>query len=663
MNSTLNPYFYAYNPELLAFENAWVDYVKNNQINTSVIRKEISDSWLTCREIGLDPLNIGDIHTMSEAQFENAKSEKKELLETITPFMGSLNDIALGTGFRIVFADEKGRILKSVGDAESLVLCNKTQIIPGADLSVNRAGTNGIGLSILLGEPVQISGAEHYFLNFHRIACSAAPIIDNNDQILGVLAVIGRYETIHRHTLGMVATTAEAIRNRIHIQKINEKLAENNVQLNTLLDIITDGVVYVKNGIVTELNNEMQTFLGKPAKDIIGNPVEKEIITVPSLEELLTFGNKTRREGEIVLKGKKRSFQCIFDVKEIVDESSGLEVGQVIIFTRVEEIQMLARKIRFKANFTFDDIIGESEGIKEAMGLAKRASNFDARVLIEGESGTGKEMFAQAIHNNSSRSTGPFIAVDCSTIPKELLESQLFGYEKGAFTGASEEGKIGFFELSNNGTVFLDEIGNMTMDMQIKLLRVLQEGVFNKVGGTKLIHTDVRIIAATNADLDKEIEKGKFRHDLYYRLNVIHIKTPPLRERKGDIPLLVEHFLNRSSTSQMRKRIGKKAMGALENYDWPGNIRQLSNAIERAVIMSSDNIIKVEDLPFEVLGDNQNDEKTFFGKPMSLQKTMKEYARFVLNRNNQNISKTSEILDISRTTLYKLLKDDDEAQE
>ncbi|MDR3295286.1 MAG: sigma-54-dependent Fis family transcriptional regulator [Clostridiales Family XIII bacterium] len=540
MNSTLNPYFYAYNPELLTFENAWVDFIRNNYMNESVIKPEIASSWLNCKKDCLDPLKGRSLPPISDADLEEKLHSKEKLLETVMPFMHTLNEMALGTGFRILFADEEGYILKSIGDAESLVLCKKTHTLPGANHSEAAVGTNAIGLAISLRKPIQVAGGEHYVHSLHCLVCSAAPIIDDDNALLGVLSVMGRYETIHGHTLGMVITTAEAIKNRIQILKINGILAENKIH-------------------------------------------------------------------------------------------------------------------KHAARFTFEHIIGQSPDMQESLALAQKAAKFDARVILEGESGTGKEMFAQGIHNSSFRAGEPFIAVDCGTIPRELLESQLFGYERGAFTGAKKEGSIGIFELADKGTLFFDEIGNMPFEMQIKLLRVLQEGVFYRLGGTKPIRTDVRVIAATNADLKSAVESGAFRHDLFYRLNVFHIKMPALRERKEDIPLLVEHFLSANSVDGSRILIDKKAMSAIENYNWPGNIRQLSNAIERAIIMSKDGKISLEDLPMEIQG-KEHDVNIFFNGQKSLDATMKDYAKFTLALHGGNISRTAEILDISRTTLYKLIR-------
>ena len=656
--STLNPYYYAYNPELLAFENAWVQFIKNGTQNEeyirSVIKDEVYESWLRCKELDLNPLSRDTLPLISEEMLNERMKENKEILTISEPFLDNLSDMIDNSGFRVDLYDSKGYILKSQGDNDTLEICKKTNSFPGANRLEENAGTNSAGLALITGKSNQIAGAEHYCQIYHRWACSSAPIIGPDKKILGVLNVSGMYELVHLHTLGMVSSLAKAIGDEIYIQKINKQIVNNNNQLRATLETVTDAVVYSEHGKVAQINQEMCFLLGREASDLIGLDLNDVIKTIPPLDDIMKHEYASQyKDGEITLKGQNRSFKCLFDFKEVFDNDKR-EIGKVIIMTRVDEIELLASKIKYSPKYTFDNIIGESSLIKAAIETAQKASAFESRVIIEGESGTGKEMFAQAIHNNSTRRYGPFVAKDCGSIPKELFESELFGYAPGAFTGAQKEGKTGLFEISNKGTLFLDEIGNMSMDMQIKLLRVLQEGVFTKVGDPTPIATDVRIIAATNADLKKAVEEGTFREDLFYRLNVFYIKLPSLKERKEDIPLLIKHFLKESKLVKSTVDIENQAVKVLQNNDWPGNIRQLNNAIERALIMSNSQVIKVSDLPLDVL--NEKDEKLYSENIIPLHDKMREYVKAALHKNNQNVSKTAELLGISRTTLYKMIK-------
>ena len=295
-----------------------------------------------------------------------------------------------------------------------------------------------------------------------------------------------------------------------------------------------------------------------------------------------------------------------------------------------------------------DNFIGESPQMKKIFELIHTVAPTDTTVMIRGESGTGKELVAKAIHINSKRKYFPIIPVNCGAITETLLESELFGHEKGAFTGAQFK-RRGKFEMADGGTIFLDEIGSISPKMQIELLRVIETRQFSRVGGNQLINSDFRVIIATNEPLEDLVKQGKFREDLYYRLNVFSIVVPPLRERRTDIPILAYYFLNKFTTAMNKpvKSISKEAMDFLTNYDWPGNVRELENAIERAVVIGKESNIHVNDLPFHVSNNmiSENGEK-------SLASMESKYILQVLNENNWNISRSATILEIDRVTLY-----------
>lgn len=296
-----------------------------------------------------------------------------------------------------------------------------------------------------------------------------------------------------------------------------------------------------------------------------------------------------------------------------------------------------------------DNLIGESFQMKKIYELVHTVARADTTVMIRGESGTGKELVAKAIHINSSRKYFPIIPVNCGALAESLLESELFGHEKGAFTGAQFKRK-GKFEMADRGTIFLDEIGSISLKMQIELLRVIETKQFNRVGGNELIKSDFRVIIATNEPLEELVKVGKFREDLYYRLNVFTIVIPPLRERRDDIPLLANFFINKFSNVMNKplKNVSKEAMDFLVNYDWPGNVRELENAIERAMVVGKSGSIIVDDLPFHVSANNFEVE----GDVKSLSSMERKYILKILHENSWNISKTAQVLDIDRVTLY-----------
>jgi len=304
---------------------------------------------------------------------------------------------------------------------------------------------------------------------------------------------------------------------------------------------------------------------------------------------------------------------------------------------------------------SLENIIGNSSAIRKVFDEIKKVAPTKATVLITGESGVGKELVANAIHNFSQRRDKPFVKVHCAALAESLLESELFGHEKGAFTGAIER-KRGRFELSNKGSIFLDEIGEINQSIQVKLLRVLQEKQIERVGSSEPIDVDTRVIAATNKDLEKEMKEGHFREDLYYRLNVVHIFIPPLRERREDIPLLVDSFVKEFSNENGKEisSIEPKARNAIYNYDWPGNIRQLRNCIESAVVMTSDNILHFDDLPFKEKVENE-----VIRIPMgtTMEKAEREIIIKTLIHENNNKKRVADILGIGRKTLYRKLQE------
>ncbi|MDR3628291.1 MAG: sigma-54 dependent transcriptional regulator [Ignavibacteriaceae bacterium] len=316
---------------------------------------------------------------------------------------------------------------------------------------------------------------------------------------------------------------------------------------------------------------------------------------------------------------------------------------------RALKIENLQLKENIEEIIRPDNLIGESYQMKKIYELVQTVAPADTTVMIRGESGTGKELVAKAIHINSKRKYFPIIPVNCGALAESILESELFGHEKGAFTGAQYRRK-GKFEMADGGTIFLDEIGSISQKMQIELLRVIETRQFNRVGGNELIKSDFRIIIATNEPLEELVKAGKFREDLYYRLNVFTIIIPPLRERRDDIPLLVNFFLNKFSTAMNKpiKSVSKEAMDFLINYDWPGNVRELENAVERAVVVGKTSSIMVDDLPFHVSSAHVDTEDG----AKSLSSIEKKYILKILNENNWNISRSAQVLEIDRVTLY-----------
>ncbi|NLZ53147.1 MAG: sigma 54-interacting transcriptional regulator [Thermoanaerobacteraceae bacterium] len=366
--------------------------------------------------------------------------------------------------------------------------------------------------------------------------------------------------------------------------------------IKAVLDATGEGIIAIdRNGIITTFNPAAEKILKVSAKDALGQNIADIISAdIPMLKTIVT--GESYDNEEMIINTPKLKSHYITSGRPILDEE-GNPIGAVASLKDIENVMELIHTFTQPPMITFDEILGESKEITRVKELARIVAKGDSTVLIRGESGTGKELFARSIHMASSRRERPFVAVNCAALPDTLLESELFGYEEGAFTGAKRGGKRGLFQYADKGTLFLDEIGELSPHLQVKLLRVLQENKIRRVGADEEIPVDVRIIAATNRNLEELMKNGQFRDDLYYRLNVIPLVIPPLRDRKEDIPILTRAFVKKLSYKMNKNfiEISDEAMECLINYDWPGNIRELSNVIERAMNLC-DGIIQSQHL-------------------------------------------------------------------
>ncbi|MBU3216019.1 sigma 54-interacting transcriptional regulator [Clostridium estertheticum] len=587
-------------------------------------------------------------------------NKNRKLLNVASRFMVTLYEFLKGSGFFIVLLDNECCILKIIGDEDVVEEALGLNMVVGAYMSENSIGTTAMGIAIKEQNPIQISEKEHFIAAYQRWTCSAAPIHDVDGTIIGLLNLTGGREKVQKHTLGLIVSAVKCIENQINVEYINNRLLETYQYMNTVVDSIYLGIYVInKDGILKTINKEACSILRIKEEDIIGKKVDTILPDWINIFEKIIKGN-VYNNIEVTLSNEttKTRYNVSANPIEIDNEVKGL----VVVFTAIKKVIKSANKYSSgRAVYNFEDIVGDSYEIKKVIEYAKIISSSPSTVLIQGESGTGKELLAQSIHNYGDRSNKTFIAINCGAISKNLIESELFGYEEGSFTGARRGGCAGKFELSSGGTLFLDEIGEMPLDMQVNLLRVLQEGYITRVGGDKIIPVDVRIIAATYKDLKKEVEKGRFREDLYYRLSVIPIKIPSLRERKGDLPILIDHLL-KIKANKLNKKLTIMSAGIYEkmlNYNWPGNIRELENCIE--------NIVNLNGESTTVFGDDEKNKsinKDYSNKILSVENekiyTLAELEKNeiikAMDQNECNMTKTAKDLGITRATLYSKIK-------
>jgi len=444
------------------------------------------------------------------------------------------------------------------------------------------------------------------------------------------------------------------------VHTLASELVKEKNRLLAILESIGDGVFTIDtNWKITSFNRAAERITGFSKEETIGKPCHSIFRSdvcmgkCPLRQTVETHKPVSNFEMEILSK-TGRKIPISVSTALLIDEEGEI-AGGVEVFRDLSPLKHLSEELKEK--YSFGNIIGKNPKMQEIYDLLKTVSETSSTVLIRGDTGTGKELVARAIHYNSRRHNNPFIKVSCAALPENLLESELFGYMKGAFTDAVKD-KPGRFELADKGTIFLDEVGEIPKSIQAKLLRVLEEQEFERLGGTKTIKVDVRIIAATNKDLREAINRNEFREDLYYRLNVVSISLSPLRERSDDVPLLVKHFIEKfnQKTGKHIVSVASDAMDILLDYHWPGNVRQLENAIEHAFVHCQGKIIQPQHLPDEIVPEGKVIVKNALATENPLVQLEKSIILEKLQKNNWNREKTAAQLKMSYTTLWRKLK-------
>ncbi|MFL1391264.1 sigma-54 interaction domain-containing protein [Pseudomonas tritici] len=556
-------------------EQGWTECLAGRVERPSGIRQVIWDSWRRSVSAGIDP-DDGDYRFVMPEALAAALATHRVLIAAAAQVMHGL-----------LAYNPRGHINLTDADGTTLYFCGLDITPVGSRLLQSVQGTNCTGLALAEDRLVYVLAEENFGsgLRQRRMHCAAAPIKNAQGETLAMLTLTAEPGWFHFHTLGTVQAAAEAVSRQMALQGLLE-------EQQTVLEVLNEGLVVLdERGCIKALNRYARQLFGV-GLELIGRPFQH-----------LGRSELSDSMGEAV-----RDLDCTFQLHDrsqlaCLVSVCPLEQGGVIVSLRENRrIREITRRIvGTQASYTFETIQGHSRAIQDALHLGRIASRSESTTLILGESGTGKELFAQAIHNGSDRCNGPFVAVNCGAIPRDLVQSELFGHVEGAFTGSARGGSAGKFELADGGTIFLDEIGDMSFDAQVSLLRVLQEGEITRVGAKNSRQVNVRIIAATHRNLSQAVAEGAFREDLYYRLNVLNLTVPPLRMRRDDIPLLARHFLARCARS-LRKSVqgfSPDAMALLSAYGWPGNVRELENSIERATNLAAGELIQPVDLPLE----------------------------------------------------------------
>ncbi|WP_256133474.1 sigma-54-dependent Fis family transcriptional regulator [Anaerovorax odorimutans] len=657
---------------------AWQHFIKNEDYDYSFMNADILHSWERSRAAKVDPFGIvNKILTPDELNLKINNNMK--LIEVAHPYMERLYSFIKETNSYILLSDKAGYILDYLGDNEIVIGGQlMTRLVPGACRQETVAGTNAIGTALYLRKPIQLWGNEHYCEKHQLYTCSCAPIFDSSSNIIGAINITVLKEHAHPHTLGMVLSASDSIAKEIELTSAMQSIERISAQRNTIIENMPSGLfLLTKSCRISQVNKYALKLLGLSYEQVIG----KNLFDYIGIDDNISYDSncafleKERYNEEasvsllhVAMPPKKFRLSVHF-----IKANTGDITGTLLRFNETELIHKLVKNVGgYSAHYSFDSIIGNSEPVKQMIQASKKAAENDSNVLILGESGTGKELIAQSIHNASASVNGPFIAINCASIPNSLVESELFGYEKGAFTGADKNGRPGKFEMAHGGTIFLDEIGDMPLDIQAALLRVIQTKEVVRIGGKYPKSVDIRIIAATNQDLLQSIENKTFRSDLYYRLNVFTINTPSLADRgAGDIRILADHFVrvhNRDKGPNIR--ISPDVYPLLQSYAWPGNVRQLENVIERAInLVEKDGLITVNQLPEDIrrasakipLHKGQRHSSLLEPIPASVPDVLnvkeneKKLIVSALEKTGGNMTKTAKIIDMNLRTLYRKL--------
>ena len=593
--------------------------------------------------------------------------EQNRVLHThALPVMETLYEQIINTHNMVVLTDANGMIVDALGDDDFLEKANRVALQPGVNWSEEGRGTNAIGTAIAEKKPTLVHASQHYLVANHFLTCSAAPIFSHQGNLVGVLDVTGDQRSFHQHTMALVRMSAQMIENQLFSAAFDDSITLHFHSRPEFIGTLMEGIASFTPGgrfLSASRSGLVQLGLPLPAlqahtfSSLFGMPISALFdhyrTASPSLLTMcLHNGVRVHARAEM-----RRSSMVFQNMSHAQPEPA----AQARPAAPVGGADRNATPRRLSSLRYLNTGDTQMQRLIDKVG---KVLGRDISILITGETGTGKDLLAQAIHNDSPRAGGPFVAVNCASIPETLIESELFGYEDGAFTGARKKGSVGKIQQANGGTLFLDEIGDMPVSLQARLLRVLQERVVLPLGSTKSIPVNVAVICATNRNLRDMIARSAFREDLYYRLNGLVVKLPPLRERT-DLEIVVNRLLASESEGQPRK-VSAEVMRMFKQHNWPGNFRQLSNLLRTAVVMlgDDDEEIGTDHLPDDFLEDLNavlhQEKADNVARVVSQMSTLEDVEATVITRSLKahggNVSATARALGVSRNTIYRKMQ-------
>jgi transcriptional regulator with PAS, ATPase and Fis domain len=666
--------------QLVECKNRFIAGDEEAPFHCTFLNQDIAASWLRSKKRGIDPLQRQTQPQLSPKDYELLLHRHRKIVDVAQPLFNIFNDVSLfNSSYILYLCDPGGTFLAQMG---SMLRMNTDGLVWNEET----VGTCALWYCLKCQRPIQLLGPEHYSAALVDIIATAAPIFDQLGRITCVLILgqhmpdrpwVESFQNHRLHTMALTTALAKAMESQVllretneelkeqvqHESVVNENLTESNSRLQTLNNLLDTTMRLIDEGIVTIDVRGRILYVNEKAAAILclnGQTGERDIHEfLPAGTPLLTYiaeGRDMDFEELVTVQGNEQSY--LINLR-----SAGSGSGATLRLNHTEKIKSMAtRSGGNTAGYRFNDLIGEDPVFKHTVRLAERFAQSAETVLIIGESGTGKELFAHSMHN-TYRPEGPFVALNCAAMPRGLVESELFGYESGSFTGANKGGKPGKIEMAHGGTLFLDEIGEMPLKLQAVLLRVLEDKQVMRVGGTRHRKVDFRLIAATQENLQQMARDGEFREDLFYRLSVLDLRVPSLRSRPQDIELLCRYFLQVYCTRQERglPQLAPALMTRLKAYDWPGNVRQLQNAIIHALHMTTGNEIEEMHLPDYIRHDldslSVDSGPRADAESMLLVEAEKRTIRRALSLADNNVPEAAKMLGISRSSLYRKIKE------
>jgi len=646
-----------YEKKFSEIRSQWEKFVAGlDDVAPDIIPADILAAWRRCRSRKQDARKKPLPPILDATDLQDLLVRHDTLLQAALPIIADFKKFVEGSRFLICLFCEEGYLLHVDVAPDYKKIALAVRLVPGASWREEIAGANAFAQVLAHKKPVQFFGPQHYNRAYHGETASSAPIFSPQGDFIGGVSLVSSYYGTNPDTLSLAVSLAQAIENSLKTQAALEAATVAAGYQQALLAAIPEALVAVdQSGGIVMANDKALAILGldpgvtgKNIREIWGRENEDFF--------QIALGDKVVADDEIRITSRFSERDLTVSASPI-ETPDGRVIGRMLILQELKRVRKMAtRMIGAKAAYRIEDISGRNEKFLKTVDHARIAARSDSNVLLLGESGTGKDLFAQAIHNEGSRRNGPFIAINCASIPRDLIASELFGHSEGAFTGSRRGGSTGKFELADGGTIFFDEIAETSLEFQTALLRVVEERSSVRVGGTSTRPVNVRIISATNKNLLEEIKKGTFRSDLYYRLNVFCIETVPLRERADDIPILVDAFIRkyRDALGKHITRVNEDVLAILENYPWPGNIRELQNVIERMMNVAQNGRLTAELIPHEIAHWRYRESYN-----PALPSRQEQEKAMILNMMKMDIprNKIAEKMNIARSTLYRKLKE------